>query len=56
MGSSEMFGVSSIEELMLFKDFLLLFSGILKWERERERERESVEGGVVTEWWSFFEN
>jgi hypothetical protein len=32
---------------MLFEDFLLLFSGILK--RERERERESVAGGVVTD-------
>jgi hypothetical protein len=38
MGFREMFGVSSIEELMLFEDFLL-FSGILKRERERERER-----------------
>ncbi len=45
-----MFGVSSIEELMLFEDFLLLFSGILKRERERERERESVAGRVVTDW------
>jgi hypothetical protein len=43
-----MFGVSSIEELMLFEDFLLLFSGILK--RERERERECVSGRVVTDW------
>jgi hypothetical protein len=37
-----MFGVSSIEKLMLFEDFLLMFSGILKRERERERESESL--------------